>query len=1055
MKFSVRKNWGRLIAPTAAMLASLAVSTVGCTKSDNESDPTAFSNRPQNFDRFIAILKLKTPPLLTTAVKTGSDVTVDESLKAAIVAEQDALIAELRALSPDIQVLYQYRMVLNAVAVVAPREFENKFRGMTSVSYVEKENAFSRLDPVATAAVGSSEFESADLETLNSVSWIGGIKARNDLGINGLGTKVGIIDTGIDYTHKMFGGAGTAQAFSDNNPDIIEAGSFPTGKVVGGIDLVGTTYDSGSPDFSQHIPKPDNDPIDEGGHGTHVAGTVAGHGDGIATYTGVAPDALLHSIKVFGKDGSTGDAVVIAALEYSADPNGDLSPADRLDVINMSLGSSYGTPHILYTEAVENLVKGDVVVVASAGNSGGTNTYIVGAPSTSDKAISVAASIDNMNHNWKFNAVAFLNASGVRTIAEAVEATFSKPIADAGDVKGKLVYIGLAAQDLTDEQKAAVKDNVALIDRGAAPFVDKVRRASEAGAIGVVVANNIDGEAFVMGGDGSYDIPAVMVTKTLGDKLKADITAGSAAIEFKSDEKIEKPELVDTLTGFSSRGPRSVDGFIKPEISAPGANIISAKMGAGDEGVKFSGTSMAAPHIAGVAALLKQKHPTLLVDQLKSLIVSTAVSIDDAKSVRYPVAHMGSGRVQTFEAASAGIVFSPATISLGETLVETGKTVRRELTVTNISPEQKKLTLSTDLDPGLAVTLPESLTLAAGASQKINLLVKISPVDQRDASLELDGFIKVQGDRVNYQIPLLAVVNKTGRLAADKVTVAATSPADDTNAAASVTLTNKGKTTGEALLFNLLGKDARKKSRANTARNGICDLESAGWRVIKKQVDGAEVELIQFALKLYSPVTSWHLCEASILIDGNGDGTADQELLGTYLQTLSGNAAQNSAFYSLLTDAGKMREIRAGYEAAFPNGGEADYTPVIVDGQDLLAYNHSTLIVVSADLSKIAKTADGDLKVKVAVIADSTTPEGDDFLGNQEKWLTLTPAGGGQSFLGFPEVVTLTAGESTVVNFSRGSARGKAVVYFPYNKANADAFGSDEQSKVLSVTYAP
>src|SRR5690606_14720236 len=196
-----------------------------------------------------------------------------------------------------------------------------------------------------------------------------------------------------------------------------------------------------------HIPIPDQDPIDEGGHGTHVAGTVAGLGDGVNTYDGVAPGALLHAIKVFGADGSTGDSVIIAALEYAADPNGDLDPADQLNVVNLSLGSSFGTPHILYSEAMKNLIEGGTMAVASGGNSGHYN-YIVGAPGTTSEAISVAASVDDMDHNFKFPAVKFTKADADTVISKAVEAVFSKSIEEAGDVSGKLVFIGLADQPL-------------------------------------------------------------------------------------------------------------------------------------------------------------------------------------------------------------------------------------------------------------------------------------------------------------------------------------------------------------------------------------------------------------------------------------------------------------------------------------------------------------------------------------------------------------------------------------------------------------------------------
>ncbi|MES2854449.1 MAG: S8 family serine peptidase, partial [Bdellovibrionota bacterium] len=309
-------------------------------------------------------------------------------------------------------------------------------------------------------------------------------------------------------------------------------------------------------DNATRTPIPDVNPLDEGGHGSHVAGTVAGKGDGENTYDGVAPDALLHAIKVFGADGSTGDAVVVAALEYAADPNSDMDLTDKLDVVNLSLGSPHGNPHILYNEASQNLSRAGVVVVASGGNSGDSD-YIVGAPGVADDAISVAASVDDMDHNWKFRAVRFTTPSEPSLITEAIEGTIGKPIEEAGEVTGPLVHLGLADQELTEEQKAAVAGKIAFIDRGVVTFAAKVERAFKAGAIGVVVANNQPGEPIAMGGDGKFGIPAIMVNKDLGDKLKAEMTKGTVSIAFFTDDRIEKPELIDTITGRASRVGRN------------------------------------------------------------------------------------------------------------------------------------------------------------------------------------------------------------------------------------------------------------------------------------------------------------------------------------------------------------------------------------------------------------------------------------------------------------------------------------------------------------------
>lgn len=1049
-----------IVSSLLAVLA--AIGPAACHRApEGESDPSAITNRPQSYDRFIAIVKLQTPALLATATKVNGVAVVDQAQKEALLAEQDATIAELQALSPEIRVLYRYKMVLNGLAILAPRSLEDKFRNLGTVAYVERESAFERMAPVFTAETSASELE--DLATDNSVSFIGASRIHSEVtvpgtdgalvAVNGRGIKVGVIDTGIDYTHAMFGGLGTEQAYSDNDPNAVEEASFPTAKVVGGIDLVGTDFNSASPNFEQHVPKPDSDPIDEAGHGSHVAGTIAGIGDNAETYSGVSPAADLYAIKVFGKDGSTGDAVIVASLEYSADPNGDLDAADRLDVVNLSLGSGFGTPHILYSEAVANLVKGDTIVVASAGNSGASQ-YIVGSPSTSDDAISVAASIDGMPHNWQFKAVSFRTVTNPEILAEAFEAGFSKPIDQAGPVTGKLVHIGLAATDLTDEQKAAVRGNVALMDRGAAPFSEKVRRAFEAGAVGAVVANNVDGAAFAMGGDGSYEIPAIMISKTLGDTLKAEMAAGDAVINFQTDARIQKPELVDTLTDFSSRGPRSVDGAIKPEIAAPGAAIISAKMGSGNKGVKFSGTSMAAPHMAGVMALLKQAKPTADAAALKSLVITTALETDDKAGIPYPVAHIGNGRVQAFDAVAASVVATPATLSLGEVLVETSKVVRKQVTLSNLSAAALTLTLTPETDAGLTVSVPASVTLAAGESKTITLKVKIAPSATTDASQELDGYLKVSGDAVAHKLPILAVANRATRVKAKELKIFATSPADAAGAEAELTIENSGLAAGDALPFNLLGKDERKEAaRANLARNGICDLESVGWRVVKTRVEDQDVELLQIALKLYSPITSWHLCEASILIDKDADGVADQELLGTYLQTLTNNAANVGQFASALTDATQMREIRRTYEAGFPDAADPVYTPAILDVQDFVSYGHSTLAVVSADLSKIAKTAAGDLKIKVAMLADSTTPEADDYLGKMTKWTTLTPTAQGQAYANLPESISLAAGEVKTVELTKGGAEGKLILFMPFNQSTTSATRSDEQSKVVTPRY--
>jgi subtilisin family serine protease len=248
------------------------------------------------------------------------------------------------------------------------------------------------------------------IETVRSVPFLGAPALWDQVypgGLTGEAVSIGVIDTGIDYLHKDFGGPGAG--YSSNNPtvisDVVAGFTFPTARVVGGYDFAGDSYSlavGGNP-----IPQPDPDPMDCWGHGTHVAGIAGGSGllrQNSDTYTGVytsglsfaqfsigpgvAPRAELYALKVFGCTGPS--ALVPAALEWSVDPNQDGDFSDHLDVINLSVGSSYGSYNDPSSIAADNASLAGVIVVAAAGNSGDAY-YLVNSPGVADRAISVAA----------------------------------------------------------------------------------------------------------------------------------------------------------------------------------------------------------------------------------------------------------------------------------------------------------------------------------------------------------------------------------------------------------------------------------------------------------------------------------------------------------------------------------------------------------------------------------------------------------------------------------------------------------------------------------------
>lgn len=1035
-----------------AVLSSLVLAA--CSGSKDHSNEFAkygfmegiYSTRPQTETPVITIIKLKNPALLETATRENGVLKVDPDLVKAIQDEQTQTIAALQKISPDIKVLLRYRLVLNALTIYAPANVADKIEALPNVVNAEKSAAFARPRPLGedakTTAVGAN----------TSVNFIGADAAYAE-NIHGEGMRVGIIDMGIDYTHKMLGGEGTEEAYKNNKPSEANAG-FPNKKVVGGMDFVGTDYNVASPDFSKHIPVPDANPLDESGHGTHVAGTVAGIGDGINTYSGVAPAASLYALKVFGADGSTSDEAVIAALEYAADPDADLSFKTQLDVVNLSLGSGYGSAHSLYNQAITNLSGAGTVVVVSAGNSG-DQPYIVGNPGAADETVCVASSVDNQNQNVLFPAISIKLSADDVLKAEIAEGPISKPLSDVTAAGGDIIYVGLADADFDQTMKDQIKGKVALIDRGKVNFTDKLKRAQDAGAVAVVVDNNVDGDPFQMGGDGHFDIPAVMISKDAGDKIKAKLATGVVSVDLKTGDQVEKLWLADTISDFSSRGPRSEDGLIKPEIAAPGSNIISALMGGGAKGVLMSGTSMAGPHIAGVMTLLKQKFKDLSSRELKSILMSHGKVISDAKKQVYSVARQGAGRVQIADSLASKIVTVPASLSFGITDIETQKTMSQKITVKNISQETLTLTPTWNGSPALQFSAA-SLTIAPGETKTVTVSVKVLASQMTSANQELDGYLTLANDKgAVAQLPALVVARQISQVSADSLTVSATSAADAAGSDAQIVLKNAGVNKGTAYIFNSLGSDDRKKDlKPDPSHNRGCDMQSAGYRIIEK--DGGRV--LQVAVKLYERLTTWNSCELNVQIDSDGDNKADQEIAGVPQSSLAGLTADT--FASLLLDANQARGLRQQYEAALAaktKDAKEDYTSAVIDMRPMTLFNNSTLAIVEVDISKLALSATGELAVKISTThqADGAV-EYDDYLAQEEtEWKKISINPLAPAYSAMPESVEIAGQGTQTVYLQKGYGAEDLIVYSPQNRSVAPGvLLEDAQAQIVKPKFA-
>lgn len=1030
---------------SAALILSLTLLASCAPKNSNQSSldlitSKYFSMRQQSPTVYVGLIQLTQPALLAEAETVDGKAVIDEQLKASIIAEQTEMIEKLKDLSPDIKILATYKLVLNAIAFTAPSEVAAKIQELEGVAKLVENTAFMRPQTVDTDKKVQKLI--ANLEGKNSVTFIGADKLHK-LGISGQKMRVGIIDTGVDYTHIMLGGAGKKEIYDSINPALPNA-YFPNAKVVGGADFVGTNYSAGGAELEQQIPVRDENPIDEAGHGSHVAGTVSGIGDNVVSYSGVAPEASLYALKVFGKKGSTSDIAVIQALEYAADPTEKLDPSDRLDVVNLSLGGGFGKPKILYSEAVRNLTKAGTIVVASAGNSG-DNPYITGAPATAEEAISVAASIDYMPQNTTIPAVE-VSIDGTSKLFEVVEGNTTTP-AEESHVSGSLVKIGNGSDAISEDVKTQVKGHIALMDRGVISFEQKFIVAKSLGAIGVVMVNNADGAPIAMGAEAKYDFPAVMVTKSVGDEIKAAILKNGAVVfNFSPGKVINRDDLIDTMTSFSSRGPRSIDSLIKPEISGPGANVISAAFGTGNESIQFSGTSMSGPHLAGVMTLMRQAFPKDSVASLKARVLNTA-KILMSNGVHVPVSRQGAGRVQVEEAYNSKVVAMPATLSLGEVPVASSKTIAKKVTLTNTSDKDMLYSTKALKSKNISVSVQGSLKVKAKSTLTFTVSFTLKREDASKNNIEADGFVILTAtDGSKISLPFLAVLNKVSDIKASDLVTQTDSKVDRAGAEVKLTLTNSAKSSGDALIFNLLGQDDRKKvlNPNNQSATTICDLESAGIRIIDKTVGGQTTKVLQIGVKLYDTLTFWQPCDVSLQIDANNDGIADQELLGIKADYVSGITSE--VFASLLLDAAMARSLRLDFEND-PTSKE-NYVSAIVDAREMKFYNHSNVAVIEADLSKIAKGKNGMVGIKLALTHLEADSNGDDFLANHgEKWQKINLSENSLAFYDMPEVVTVKENDLEHVSMRRGLGNMRALILYPHNTPTSL---KDQQSQILT-----
>ena len=726
-------------------LTGLPAAAGSTWQANSDTNPNSAKSR---VDTGYALVQLNGEPLATyskTKPPQGKKIDFNnsnvKSYRSQLSALRNDFKSWLRQNAPAAKVTGEFDLALNAVGVQLNGTTLDTLRRSSLVVHAEYQGRY-----YATGHQG----EDPDMAIVNAPAAWAQIGGWQNAGNN---IKVAILDTGIDVTHPCFNDAGYPAQTRLGNP------AFTNNKVI--VAKV----------FSNQTNKQSYTPEDIDEHGTHVAGIVGcNYGTPMTVegapisyaMSGVAPRVLLGNYKVLAIPGGSGNSEdILNGMEEAYE--------DGFDVANMSLGGGENGIQDLLSKAVNNLDAANMVITTSAGNNGPGAFTADQSPGGAEAAL--AAGGVTVGHNvWRSVNVGANSYKAVKGDFAEIASDFTRPIDVVQDASAtatgglSTACAALPAGSLTGE--------IAVVSRGTCFFIDKVRNAHNAGAVGVVVVNNLPGDPIVMGNNDDPAppaIPAYMIG--LNDRAAIMAQDGQQGTLVKVGYYEHDPAKDRITYSSSSWGPTEIDYRVKPNLVAPGENVLSSIPNDACEQPPcfafFNGTSMASPHLAGTAAIVRQYHPSWSAAQVRSAIANTAdlglVRAHDiaGNPITNNVNRIGNGLLNVRDALNARVAIEPVNISFDAIPGGSGQSRTRAVKLTNLSGSSLTLGLSVKDPTGTGVTFKIStgtVTLAPGASTTVNVSVSASKNAPRSADGYQAWFWVTQGGTEVAHAPLFTYI---------------------------------------------------------------------------------------------------------------------------------------------------------------------------------------------------------------------------------------------------------------------------------------------------------